>query len=254
MRLAYTTVTVYSMFHPRVFTPAEPQPLNAEQRDMLIEFLEIGEQAMEAKRERRAKALAGMDGVLRDVPAALECVCACHGEDDTLHDGGITCPCQLTKDERVAAMDEALREISEWHADPEYVAVREAAENEFAAVAGELGATIERHGGGAPYVITGSVDGQTFYFRERSDWWTVEIGDPKDGGSWRYDTASILVAEGSSDDLTGAGYETLALRLAVQAVRSFLARRACAHLGEGAWCQDCGVKRSEADLWRVYIK
>lgn len=255
MRRAGATVTVQPMFHPRVFTPVEPAPLDPAQREELMELLEIGEQAMQAKRERRARKLAGMEGTLRDMDAALECACSCHDGAENLHDGGITCPCQQTQEERSAALDEVLRTLSAWQDDPEYQAARAAAEAEFAAAAAELGAHIDRHGGGAPYVIEGKVDGQRFYFRERSDWWTVEIADMKDGETWRYDTASILVAEGSSDTLDDAEekYETQALRIAVEAVRTFLARRACAHPGEGAWCAACGVKRSEAELWRVYI-
>lgn len=243
------------MFYPRVFTPIEPTPLDAAQREELMNLLEISGPAMQAKRARRAQALAGMEGALRDTEAALECACACHDGETTLHDGGINCPCQQTAAERAAALDEALQALAAWQDDPEYVAARAAAEAEFSATASELGASVAQHGGGAPYIIEGSVDGQRFYFRERSDWWTVEIADLKDGKSWRYDTASILVAEGSSDALTdaGKGYETVALRIAVEAVRTFIARRTCAHPGEGVWCAACGVKRSEADLWRVYI-
>ena len=243
------------MFHPRVFTPVESAPLDPAQREELMELLEISEQAMRSKRERRARNLADMNDVLRDMDAALECACSCHDGATQLHDGGITCPCQQTKEERAASLDEALRALSAWQDDPAYQAARTAAEAEFAAAAAALGANIERHGGGAPYVIEGSVDGQRFYFRERSDWWTVEICDLENGEPWRYDTASILVGEGSSDTLVDAEekYETQALRIAVEAVRTFLARRSCAHPGDGAWCAACGVKRSEAELWRVYI-
>jgi len=243
------------MFHPRIFTPAEPAPLDDEQRNNLLELLEISETALQAKRERRVRKLAGMEGTLRDMDAALECPCTCHDGGGNLHDGGITCPCQQTQEERTAALDEALKALSTWQDDPAYQAARDAAEAEFAATAEALGAHIDRHGGGAPYVIEGEVDGQRFYFRERNDWWTVEISDLKNGEPWRYDKASILVGEGSGDTLTDAGeqYETEALQIAVDAVRTFLARRACTHPGEGTWCAVCGVKRSEAELWRVYI-
>lgn len=255
MRRTGATVTVQPMFHPRVLTPIEPAPLDPAQREELMELLEISEQAMQTKRERRVRELAGMEGTLRDMQAALECACSCHDGAEKLHDGGITCPCQQTQEERAASLDEALRALSAWQDDPEYQAARAAAEAEFSAAADALGAHIEQHGGGAPYIIIGNVDGQSFYFRERSDWWTVEIADLKNGETWRYDTASILVAEGSSDALVdaGAGYEPVALRIAVEAVRTFLTRRACTHPGESTWCADCGVKRSEAELWRVYI-
>jgi len=243
------------MFYPRLFTPVEPTPLDPAQREELMELLEISETAMQAKRERRARALAGMENTLRDVSAARDCACTCHDEGGNFHDGGITCPCQQTQEERKAALDEALKALSTWQDDPAYQAARDAAEAEFAAESDALGVRIDRHGGGAPYVIEGEIDGQRFYFRERGDWWTVEISDLKNGEPWRYDTASILVGEGTGDTLTDAGeqYEIKALQIAVEAVRTFLARRACAHLGEGPWCAACGVKRSEAELWRVYI-
>jgi hypothetical protein len=243
------------MFRPRVLTPGEPTPLDPAQREEFIKFMEIGEQQVRAKRERREAALAGMEGTLCDTEAALECACSYHDAKTSLHDGGINYPCQKTQEERAAALDEALRALSAWHNDPEYVARRAAAEAELSAAAAELGVVVDRHGGGAPYVIEGSVDKQHFYLRERSDWWTMEIENLAEGEPWRYDTASILVAEGSSDTFTNAGkhYETVALQIAVKAVRTFLARRTCAHPGESAWYATYGVKRSEAELWRVYI-
>jgi hypothetical protein len=245
------------MFHPRVCPNQAPSEVDVQAAQAALAAMNLGKESREEAKRLRREALRKVEG-LRSADAAEECICACHDQMGKLHDQGRTCPCQLSAEERRAAFEEAMEEMTtEWYR-PEAVAARAKAEAAFASEAERLGASIESHGGGAPYLIIGSVDGRAFFLRERGDAWHVEIAGDEDpeNNPWRAgNQASIVVAEGSTQQLEAdeeAGFEITALRIAVEAVRTFLLRRTCEHFGEGAWCPKCGVKRSEADLWRVY--
>lgn len=250
-------VTITGMFHPRIHSNQPPSELDVQAAKAALAAMNLGEESRGKAKRARRESLRKVAG-LRNATAAEECVCACHDQMGELHDQGRTCPCQLSAEERRAAFEEAMADLTtEWY-QPEAVAARAKAEAEFASEADRLGVNVESHGGGAPYLIIGSVDGRAFFLRERGEVWHVEIaGDLNpERNPWRYDgEASIVVAEGSTQQLEAddeAGFEITALRIAVEAVRTFLLRRACEHPGAGEWCQRCGVKRSEANLWRVY--
>lgn len=193
---------------------------------------------------------------LRDIEAAVRCVCSCHPRPatTTLHNGGPECPCQRTDTERRQALDELLASCAALAPGPEELADRA---QRIAAVQQETLVELDEIGGAAPFIIRGRVDGRAFVFRERHDQWTVRIaGDaeplrcPWARGSGH---PTILIAEGDSEDLhhDGTFDETLGIRIATDAVRTFLHRRACPHRNAGRYCPDCGVEIRQADRWRI---
>lgn len=253
MRQRSRQVTVDAMFHPYIRRTVKPEEF-AEEREIFA-ILQPGKPADLDKRRSTIE----QSGVC-DVEAAVNCICACHDREDELHDRGRTCPCQYTPEQRRAAFEAVLDDLADTYNQPEVAAAREERERAFKKEAARLGVSIETHGGGAPYIIVGSVRGRAFYLRERGDWWTVEIAgdrEPLRSPWWNGEDESIVVGEGSARELEegegGAeGFEITALKTAVAAVTTFLQRRECPHPGNTQWCPECGVEREKADLWRVY--
>lgn len=231
---------------------------------------EAGRVEIERERARRAEHLDKTAGLrrelltvsgVRDVEAAMVCGCTCHPTVADLHRGGITCPCQLTPEERQekrAAAMAVLARLSEAEAE-QYEQARHAREIAVRARAEELDVEITSWGGMAPYVLRGVVDGRAFFFRERHDVWRVEIaGDDHPGSDpWtNRDDDSIVVAEGVSDIYdratdTDVFYDVVVLDIAVDSVRTFLQRRTCLHEGAETYCPRCGVAMNRRDVWRT---
>jgi hypothetical protein len=204
---------------------------------------------------RRAMLASGPS--LRDLEAAVACGCSCHPRpaETRLHEGGVSCPCQSTPEERAAAFDD-LRGVLQESSAGEFsyeARMREA----MGAAASRLGVTIRHAGGWAPFVITGVVDGRGFYLRERHDCWSVEVASDDDPLADPYvlssDVPTIVVAEGVSEALTVDGaFDTVrALEVAVHAVRLFLLRRVCSHPQAERFCPACGVEVADSAAWRV---
>lgn len=204
---------------------------------------------------RRAALEAGP--VLRDLDAAIGCGCACHPRpsDPGLHEGGVTCPCQLTAAERAESLEELLELLSDGSEE------QEAHEGEMRrradVAAASLGVELRAIGGAAPFVIRGVVDGRGFYLRERHDVWSVVVAPDDDpvADPWMLDrrVPVIVVASGESSALECDGVfdPVRALEVAVDAARIFLLRRSCLHHGAVRFCPVCGVEVSMADAWRV---
>lgn len=248
--------------HPPIVHRPPPPPDAAElarraQHQAEIERQRAERDAQEAVlRPRRRELLETCPG-LRDLDAALTCMCACHPRpaDPTLHDGGASCRCQLTPEERAAAFDTYLELSAEFRDEQDaYIERRDAA---FAAEVARLGVTARITVGAMPLVIVGEVDGRAFMFRERHDEWRVQIspdGDPLgDPQEWEH---TIRIASGGVDELQAGDHvgEVGALRVAVYAVREALLRNSCAH--EAArhathrYCSLCGVPLDQTDDWR----
>jgi hypothetical protein len=194
---------------------------------------------------------------LRDLEAAVACSCSCHPRpaETRLHDGGSSCPCQSTGEERAAALDE-LRGVLQEASAGEF-SYEERMRETMAAAAARLGAELRHAGGWAPFVITGVVDGRGFYLRERHDCWRVEIAPDEDPLAdpcvLSSDVPTIVVAEGVSEALEGDGaFDAVrALEVAVHATRLFLLRRDCAHPQAQRFCPGCGVEVDDSAAWRV---
>ena len=204
---------------------------------------------------RRAAIAAGP--ALRDLEAAVTCFCSCHPRpaDPRLHEGGVSCPCQLTDAERAESL-ESLRGVLS-----ESSAVQESYDSDMRRRAHDAALRLQVElrdiGGAAPFVVRGVADGRGFYLRERHDLWSV-VSAPEDDPSadpWSRDhkVPVIEVASGDSRSLEQDGVfdPVYAFEVAVNAVRLFLLRRSCAHENAGRFCPACGVEVSQADAWRI---
>lgn len=188
---------------------------------------------------------------LRDYDKALECPCGCHPRVSDTHSGGTNCPCQQTPEEKAAARQNLLDLLSYAHAHD----TREKDDNELAKAADELHVTQARiEVGGAPFVITGIVDGRAFYLRERHGTYRIVLAPETNplADLWieRIDN-EITIAKGSESDLyNGQQFSPgHALRVTVRAIRSYLTRQTCphAHRHEHPYCPDCGAPQATYD-------
>lgn len=155
----------------------------------------------------------------------------------------------------------AFREV--WNADieQEYIAEERYFQKKRERVAAEaeaLGVEASIQVWAAPHVIVGICDGRGFYLRERHGSYRVTIAPDGDPGSdpWVAEPTepSIDIAGGDECELESEGRFSwvVALRVAVQAVRTAVARNACGHrrIGSEPFCPSCGVRIEDADAWR----
>ncbi len=238
-------------------------PPSPEEQARLAADAQAQREKFEAEREalkpaKRAVLAAGP--VLRDLDAAVECRCACHPTPPSpdSHDGGSTCPCQQTREERIALRRELFDDLGDWDAEQEW---EERVNAELQAEAAALGVSAQVVIQAAPMVITGVCDGRAFYLRERHESWRVTIATDDDplADPWAspLEAPSIDIASGEATDFhddEGRSSRGLALRVTVAAVRGALRRNACGHeppeLATHHYCRLCGVLLAEADAWR----
>jgi hypothetical protein len=207
---------------------------------------------------RRAALLNGPQ--LTDVDAALECICSCHPrlEHPDTHEGGTSCPCQLSETERSARLESALTALSLLQDDAS-AERREQRSAETEQAATRLGCVVHRIGGAAPFTIYGSVAGYEFYLRERHGSWRLEVvpadahgNDPFYADSFPGLTTTII-AEGDEESLYGdLPYgEAHALEVAVGAVVAYARTIACGHETRSSdthlFCRFCGTGLDEAE-------
>jgi len=204
------------------------------------------------------------------------CACSCHPQLPTsdLHGYGTTCSCQLTAQERSRRGQQWRAEVNAyWESvgGAQQRARQRAEEDEVAAwLAGEPDVVITSYGGLAPEQWWGSVDGHSFYFRERHDCWRIELDLRPSGryvSTWRggdlseeasYEPREIeegdVIAEGVVDV---AGYGSTPVQRAafiVDTVRNYLRRQECSLHTTGLadleqrlrqrplWCPECGIR------------
>lgn len=245
---------------PRVqrFVPPDPDKQAAVAADLARVREEFVAARLAAEPARR-KAIA--DGPqVRDIDAALACGCSCHPRpaDSTHHDGGMSCPCQLTDEQRAASREEFLAALASLTQEEE--SFQNDLQERVARAADRLQVDVRYLGGAAPFVIRGVADGRGFYLRERHDLWSVVIAPDDDPGAdpWGLDhrVPVIEVASGASDSLEiGGRFDHVhALEVAVEAVRLFLLRRSCAHVNAQRFCPDCGVQTTQAAAWQVHVR
>lgn len=225
-----------------------------------------------------ARAGAVLDGffVTRGVESGEPCTCSCHPQlpETDLHGYGSDCSCRRTATQRQASWAQWQAEQDRYWASPEGLAITAEREAERAALAAwveaDSGVVVTSHGGWAPEQWWGSVDGHTFYFRERHDCWRIELdlatsgrfvevrsGGDLDGGSNRR-TKELeegeVVAEGVADC---EGYGSTAVERAqfiVGTIRAHLCRASCTTHTAGRhtieellarpmqWCPECGTQ------------
>lgn len=216
------------------------------------------ERAREERTAARRQLLAVQPGNIRNLDAAAACECSCHprpGHPD-LH-GGALCSCQWTHQDRAAHLREFNLIIEQQR--PEQEALQLENMRALAAAAAELDIEAFEEVPGAPWVITGRVDGRRYYLRDRWDSYTVVVApaNQPDLDPWRAPSGTrlVVVRSGDSSDLfTGrwVNYRRV-LRVIASVVRTQLRREACTHPHSDAdrFCPACGVPlRDEATPFR----
>ena len=218
--------------------------------------------------------------IWNDMTSGDRCGCSCHPRlpESDLHDYGFDCPCRHTPDTRRRRWDEWIAEADAFWASPEgeqITAEREAEEADLSAwVALHPDVVVRSHGGMSPEQWWGEVDGRSFYFRERNDYWRIELdlrptgqfskvwvgGDFDDPAS--FEPRSIDVGEIIAEGTTAApGYGRTPLdrlHFIVDVIRANLLRQSCTvHVDDRAalesllgrpvaWCPSCGTRLSPA--------
>lgn len=218
--------------------------------------------------------------VWNDVTSGDRCMCSCHPRlaDGDLHDYGFGCHCQQTPEDRRRHWDELFAERDAFWASPEgelITAEHDAEEAELMAwLALQPDVVVRSHGGMFPEQWWGDVDQRSFYFRERSDHWRIELdlrptgrfsrvwlgGDFDDPASFepRSIDAGDVIAEGTTA-IAGYGRTPLErLYFIVDVIRAHVLRETCTvHVDDRAalelllgrppaWCPSCGTQLSSA--------
>lgn len=135
-----------------------------------------------------------------------ECVCSCHPKlpSSDLHDYGFDCGCRHTAEENRERFEQRLAELDAYWDSVEGQAIGESQAREDAELkawlVAETGVTITSHGGFAPEQWWGTVDGHTFYFRERHDHWRMELDLRPSGRFYRTWTGGELDDDRNFED------------------------------------------------------
>ena len=190
---------------------------------------------------------------LKDFSAAASCSCSCHPRpaSTSLHNSGVSCPCQMAPQERRDAMQTFFEEYKDLHRELEYQHRSERIKAE--ALALSLNCTLMHFGGSAPFVISGIVDSHGFYLRERHDMYSIAVSQESGFSQdlWLSDNSVSVasIASSSIDDLlTDDSFDSLkALSTAVSAVRLYVLRLYCKHENAGRFCPQCGIDTEEID-------
>lgn len=191
---------------------------------------------------------------LKDVAAAVSCPCSCHPSPGSphLHNSGVSCPCQLTPQERHDSMQKFIDESRSLHGDLEHQQRLERLKAE--ALALSLNCTLMHFGGGAPFVISGIVDQHGFYLRERHDMYSIVVSLDAGFSQDLWLSASgvgvaSIVSSDTDDLLTDGVFDSLkALKTAVFAVRLYVLRLSCSHENAGRFCPQCGIDTEKESL------
>ncbi len=154
----------------------------------------------------------------------------------------------------MARLAEAERALDAMHEQNSRQLAQRAASLERAAATLGVEATEELPA--APWVITGTVDGRTFYMRERWDSYSIVIAPDDHPGLdvWTsVDEPGVVVREGAISDLVAADGATdyqVALPFVVSVIRSELRRRTCPHPTRAGdeFCPRCGARREPAAM------
>ena len=188
--------------------------------------------------------------------AGNECPCSCHPRLSTEHGDGFDCRCTWDEDRRAA-------EAADWQAwwdSPQAAKLGAAHQREedttAAWLAGQPGVNAWRTSPYAPEQWEGTVDGRTFYFRERGGSWRIELDMVPSGryaqrlvrvgedGSFVTEPVPIMegevIARGSDSDLGAALVDHIAF--VVRTIRDHLRGVGCEHHGARLFCPDCGQR------------
>jgi hypothetical protein len=212
----------------------------------------------------------------RHIETGNPCECGCHPRvgNKCLHTGGSDCGCTKTAEQRRHDWARWNADRAEFWSSPEgqqiveHDAAQEADLQSWLAT--QSGVVLSSHGGYAPEQWEGTVDGHSFYFRERWGNWSLEL-DLRPNGSFGRAITGVdangeieteefehrsgdVIAEGA---IGTDGYGDNPLQRAqfiIDMIRIYLARQTCAHLSadlsvigdilddELRWCPACGAR------------
>jgi hypothetical protein len=195
---------------------------------------------------------------LKDLSAAVDCMCSCHPNpgDISLHDNGLSCNCQLTDAERKERSKELFQTLQNLSANYSNKEFNETIRKNAFFKAEELGITIESIGGAAPFTMDGIIDNRRVYVRSRHDIYSINLAPESDPLSEiSFDEEYIIVEEGPEwvlfpehntsdlevDELNYMLYSYV-VEYVTNAVRVYLLREKCKHpRGSGFYfCPECG--------------
>lgn len=190
--------------------------------------------------------------------AGRQCHCSCHPRLSSQHGDGFDCPCTWDEIRRA----EATKRWAEFWDSKEASELREVAQREEAAIAawlaGQSGVNARRTSSAAPEQWDGTVDGHTFYFRERGGHWRIEL-DLRESGRFARRLVEVaengdfitepvpvmegdVIAEGIDSQLGVTAEEHIAL--IVRTIRDHLWGVQCDHAGALFYCPKCGRRMS----------
>ena len=119
-----------------------------------------------------------------------------------------------------------------------------------------IGVTITSYGGLAPFVVTGTVDGRSFFLRSRHEAWRIEIADDDtpDTDPWTDHSCDTIEIASGPDHLLATsehpGYDPVTvIDTCVTAVRTHLRTSTCTHSRReppDLYCRDCGSPSPDA--------
>jgi hypothetical protein len=185
-----------------------------------------------------------------------ECLCSCHPRLSAEHGDSFDCRCTWDEDRRAA-------EATGWQAwwdSPEAAELSAAHRREEDTIAawlvGKTGVDARRTSSYAPEQWEGTVDGRTFYFRERDGLWRIEL-DMVPSGRYAQRLAQVgedgtfvtepvpimegeVIAQGAESDLGAAPVDHIAF--VVRTIRDHLRGVGCEHHGARLFCPDCGQR------------
>lgn len=200
------------------------------------------------EREERKKAIQ-IGPKLKNIETAMDCLCGCHPQPAryNLHDGGATCPCQLSKKELKNKMKKWIDSLDEkMIVDESWKKEQEKEDEEIREEVKKYGAEIWEADGYAPFVVRGTVDGRAFYLRERHDIWRVSVaGDTNPDADIWYDVNAEKVDVASGESSIFCSEDKIfdrkkAVLLAVREVKRYLMQKKCHHPNASTYCPECG--------------
>jgi hypothetical protein len=190
-----------------------------------------------------------------------QCPCSCHPRLSAEHDDGFGCSCTWDPERRAAEADRRR----EWLGSPAAEELRAAHRLEDDAIAvwlaGQRGVDARRTSWFAPEQWEGTVDGRTFYFRERWGSWRIEL-DMMPSGRYAQRLAGVaddgefvtepvpvmegeIIACGDESSLGDGPADHIAF--IIQTIRDHLRRVCCGHDGARMFCPGCGQRTAEED-------
>jgi hypothetical protein len=185
-----------------------------------------------------------------------QCPCSCHPRLSGEHGDGFDCRCTWDEDRRAAA----AADWGAWRDSPEAAELSAAHQREEDTVAAWLADQTDvdarRTSSYAPEQWEGTVDGRTFYFRERGGLWRIELDMVPSGmhaqrltqvgedGALITESVPIMegevIAQGAESDLGTAPIDHIAF--VIQTIRDHLRGAGCEHRGARLFCPDCGQR------------